>query len=895
MNNEKLQHAMETTDVFEQLQSREQGLTEQEVAIKKEQFGENSLPMHPPTPWWKRLLDQFNNVLIYVLLISAVVSALMQHIVDSAVIVAVVVVNALVGFIQEGKAESALRAIMSMTKTITMVVRNGATQSIDSTALVPGDVVVLQAGDRVPADVRLFFNKNLHCDESALTGEAKPASKHLERLAEKTALAERTNMAFMGTLVTSGLARGIVISTGIQTEIGEISDLVGKVDMPKTPLQLQLTQFAHQLTMGILVISALTIVLGIWLHGFSVNEMFQAAIGIAVSSIPEGLPAIVTIALAIGVQRMSKNNALVRRLPSVEVLGAVDVICSDKTGTLTANVMTAREVFTATTQFKVNGEGYKPEGAIEILNSGEKVLIDHNEAFTQVCTISMLCNDANLILEHQEWTLHGDPTEGALLTLGMKHGLRLPQLNAMWPRLDIFPFESEHRYMATLNHNLDGALRLMVKGAPERLLNYAKYEQQDNQIVTIDTQKWQAAAEDYARRGMRIMAIAYRDLDARPDALSHQHIEQGLIMVGLVGLSDPPRSEAISSIMQCHTAGIRVKMITGDNPITAAAIGDELGLNTDQVLTGADIDEMSQAQLKQAVEQTDIFARTSPSNKLQLVTALQNNQHVVAMTGDGINDAPALKKASIGIAMGNKGTDAAKEASDFILTDDNFATIARAVAEGRTVYDNIVKSIIFILPTNIAEALVIFSAIMLGKMLPITPAQILWVNMITAVTLALSLAFERAEPDIMTKPPRPYGQGLFTPALLIRMFVVGSLSAAIVFFLFYFYRENGSSIEFARTVSVNALVMIEVFYLFNCRYLTLSIFNRDFFKGSTPTLLAALAVILIQIAFTYSSNIQQLFGLEAIQLHDWMMIVFCALPILFIVELEKYMYRSIKK
>jgi magnesium-transporting ATPase (P-type) len=880
-------HLLDVQDVFNALKTSEDGLSEQEVARRQAVCGENRLPLAPPKSARSRFLDQIHNVLIYVLIGSAVVSALLQHYVDSAVIFAVVVINAIAGFIQEGKAEDALRAIMSMTKTQCMAIRNGVLESIDSAQLVPGDIVMLQAGDRVPADVRLFFCKDLRCDESALTGEAQPIDKHGHVLVCDTLLAERKNMAYMGTMATYGLARGVVTQTGLQTQIGEISDLVGHVEIMHTPLQQQLTRFARQLTVGIVAVSVIAVLLGIHLYGYAVSDMFQAAIGIAVSAIPEGLPAVVTIALAIGVQRMAKNNALVRRLPAVEVLGSVDVICSDKTGTLTANAMTAREVFVSSGGYKIRGEGYKPEGAIEVRGTGQKVLIDHDSDFTQACAVAILCNDANLVNDDGGWVLHGDPTEGALLTLAMKHGLTAAQQSTDWPRIDILPFESEKRYMATLHHNADGLIRLMAKGAPERLISYATCQLTENGTVPVDKDMWQREMDDFAKRGMRVMALAFKDYKNRPDALCHVEVESGLVMVALVGISDPPRPEAVSSIRMCHAAGIRVKMITGDNPVTAAAIGRELGLNVSRVMTGQEIDTLSQEQLAIEVELIDIFARTSPANKLQLVNALQQNRHVVAMTGDGVNDAPALKKANIGVAMGLKGTDAAKEAADFILTDDNFSTIALAVSGGRTVYDNVVKSIVFILPTSLAEALVIFAAIMMGLMMPITPAQVLWVNMITAVTLALALAFERAERDIMSRPPRPFGQGLFSAVLLGRMLLVGGMGALIVFSLFYYCRTHGASIEFARTIAINALVMVEVFYLFNCRFLTQSIFNGHFFDGSKPMLMASACVVVLQVLFTYLPFSQRLFGLASIGVYDWMLVIVCALPVMLVVEIEK--------
>ena len=854
------------------------GLDSDEAQRRLQQYGENGLPAAPPVPAWRRLLGQFNSALIYVLLASGTASLLLGHLADSAVIFAVVLVNALIGFFQEGKAENALRAILSLTETHCLVIRNGQTLSLDSRQLVPGDIVLLQPGDRVPADMRLFYQKNLHCDEALLTGESQPSGKSTEPVAMAAALAERKNMAFMGAIVTAGNGKGLVTATGQQTEIGAISKLVRAVEIPRTPLQQQLKRFARQLTLAILAGTCFTIVLGGYFHDYALATLLQGAIAIAVAAIPEGLPAIVTITLAIGVQRMANNHALVRRLPAVEVLGSVDVICSDKTGTLTANAMTARALVTAGKYWRVSGEAYSPEGCIEAENGDDKA--EGDVAVQKAALTALLCNDARVELdEKQQWYAIGDPTEAALHVLALKAGA-----SGCSPRLDHLPFEAERRYMATL-HDDSGSQWIAIKGAPDRLLDFCTHQLQgDGSQVPIDKDYWHTQLAYLAGRGMRVMALACKPHQG--SSLSHSDIEQGLVMLALAGMTDPPRKEAIKAIADCHSAGIRVKMITGDNPVTATAIARELGLAHDKALTGKDIDAMDDAQLATAAETVDVFARTSPENKLQLVRALQQKNHVVAMTGDGVNDAPALRRANIGVAMGRKGTDAAREACDFVLTDDNFATISNAVAEGRTIYDNIVKSILFIMPTSMTEAGVIVMAILLGITLPITAVQVLWVNMATAITLTLALAFIRAEHNIMQKPPRPTGQGLITALLLRRLLLVGCYGVAVIFALFNYYLEH-VSLVYARTVAVNTLVMLEIFYLFNCRFLHHLIFNRRFLQGLAPFILASLAVVILQIAFTYWPASQAVFGTTGLRLVDWGVIIVAASVILWLVEAEK--------
>ncbi|MDO9316962.1 MAG: HAD-IC family P-type ATPase [Gammaproteobacteria bacterium] len=883
-------HACTEQELLAELQSGPEGLDSASAAERLASVGPNRLPEEPPTPAWQRLLRQFRSLFIYVLMLSAGLSVMLGHYVDAGVILAVVIINGIIGFIQEGKAEEALRAILSMTTTVCLVQRDGQLRSMDAAALVPGDLVQLQAGDRVPADMRLLSSKELRCDESALTGESNPLGKHTMTVPVATPLAERHNMVFMGTMVVAGTARGVVTNTGSSTEIGTINTMVQAVAISQTPLQKQLADLARNLTIAVLILSAAIIAFGMLVHDYSFGEMLQGAIAIAVAAIPEELPAIVTIVLAIGVMRMARSNALVRRLPAVEVLGSVDIICTDKTGTLTANAMTVRVLESATRRFEVSGEGYSPEGSIG--EPGEAAL----PLLEQAALVAVLCNESNVEKKADgQWVINGDPTEGALYVLAMKQGLDAVAVNRTWQRLDVLPFEAERRYMATLNRSPEGVSQIMLKGAPERLLGFCSQQLGDNGAEPLQATLWHEKIIGLAERGMRVMALAYRNVDADKTSLDHDDISHDMLLIALVGISDPPRHEAIAAIADSHRAGIRVMMITGDNPVTAAAIGRELGLNTERVLTGQELDAMSAEELALAAEEVDIYARTSPANKLQLVQSLQNHRHVVAMTGDGVNDAPALRQADIGVAMGLKGTDAAREAADFVLTDDNFATIARAVEAGRTVYDNTLKSIVFMLPTNLAEASIILLAILFGWLLPITAPQILWINMVTTVTLSLALAFEAAEKQIMERPPRPYGQGFITPMLLRRLLLVGVSGAIVVFTIFSYYLQRDFPIDYARTVAVNTMVMIEGLYLLSSRFFTQSIFHRDIFRGIGPVLISIGLVILVQLLFTYLPLSQRIFAVSALTLQDWGLILLASSVVLMVVEADKALSMVFRK
>lgn len=884
-------HSKDTDAVMGLLNSSKEGLTSDEVSRRLSEFGSNRLPDVKPRGPLLRFIYQFHDVLIYVLIAAGVITALLQHWVDAAVIFGVVCVNALIGFVQEGKAENALRAIRQMLSSNAMVVRNGRQQTVPAEQLIPGDIVLLQSGDKVPADIRLFRVKGLQIQEAALTGESMPVGKIIEPVTEQAVIGDRRCMAYSGTIVTHGQAAGIVVATGTQTKLGKISAMVAGVEAMTTPLLRQMTQFGHWLTVGIVVIAVINFAFGVLVHHYPMGDMFLASVSLAVAAIPEGLPAIMTITLAIGVKRMANRNAIIRKLPAVETLGAVTVICSDKTGTLTRNEMTVSAISNAYHIFDVTGVGYDPHGEISLadhdISSVDRPLLQ------EIIRAAVLCNDSSLEQLLDDWRVHGDPMEGALLVAGLKIGLDLQLEPKEYPRRDLIPFESEHRFMATLHHSHQGKAFICLKGAPERLLEMCDFQRSHEGEQPIDKAYWLSRIDELADRGLRVLAVAIKPAANDQLELNFSDVENGLTLLGLFGLIDPPRQEAVKAVQTCAMAGIRVKMITGDHGMTARAIARQLKLhNTDDILTGKDLALLSDDELRRRVSAVDVYARVNPEHKLRLVRLLQELGFVVAMTGDGVNDAPALKQADVGTAMGKNGTEAAKEAAEMVLADDNFASIAHAVEEGRTVYDNIKKAIIFILPTNGGEALIILAAVILGfNQLPLTPVQILWVNMITAVTLALALAFEPPEKDIMSRPPRDVNEPILTFYLIWRVAFVAVILMSGTFGLFLWELGQGVSIEYARTVAVNTLVMFEIFYLFNARYITASILNWQGFTGSRYVLAAIAILVAFQLAFTYLQPMQLLFGTAAIDLIMWLRIVVVASSVLFLVELEKYCVR----
>jgi len=882
-------HALEATEVLAHLESRPEGLADEAARERLTVHGPNRLPPPKRRGSLVRFLIQFHNVLIYVLLAAALVTAALGHWVDCAVILGVVVINALIGFIQEGKAEKALDSIRSLLSLRAFVLRNGRRREISAENLVPGDIVLLQAGDKVPADLRLLQVKELRIDEAILTGESQPVAKVTGPVAADAAMGDRYGMAYSGTAVTYGRGTGVVVGTGRHTEIGRISEMLAEVQELTTPLLARMNSFARGLTMVIVVLAGGTFVFGLLVRTYSWGEMFLAAVGLIVAAIPEGLPAIITITLAIGVQRMARRNAIIRRLPAVETLGAVTVICSDKTGTLTRNEMMVRTVVTAEGSFDVAGQGYDPHGAI--MQQGMEVTNGEPATLEELARAALLCNDALLERHHEHWRIQGDPTEGALLTLAGKLGLEARHENQLRPRSDVIPFESERRFMATLHHDHAGHGFIYLKGAPERVLEMCSRQRHRGEDVPLERSRWQDAAEELAGKGQRLLAVAAKPFPESRRELAFADVENGLTLLGLLGIADPPRPEAIEAVAACRNAGIRVKMITGDHALTARAIGMEMGIGAgDRVITGPELEEAPDATLRQWVRETDIFARSSPEHKLRLVEALQACGEVTAMTGDGVNDAPALKRSDVGVAMGIKGTEVAKEAAEMVLADDNFAAIAHAVEEGRTVYDNIRKAILFILPTNGAEAFILLVAIILGRTLPITPVQILWINMITAVTLALALAFEPPESDVMRRPPRDPREPILGPFLLWRLTYVSAILVTGTFGLFVWIRAQGAEIEFARTVAVNTLVVFEAFYLLNSRYLHASVMNRRGLADNRYALWAIALVIFFQLLFTYAAPMQTLFGTTAIDAATWGLIVLVGSSVFFLVELEKLLY-----
>jgi cation-transporting ATPase F len=874
----------------------EKGLDTFEVAHRQKNFGPNRLTLKKGKSPLVLFLLQFNQPLVYILLGAAFVTFALQEWVDSGVIFTVVLVNSVIGFIQESRALKAIEALAHAMKGMAMVVRAGEKKNIAAYELVPGDLVLLQSGDKVPADLRLLRSRELQIDESALTGESVSVQKQAERLAQGTVLADRNNMVYSSTLVTYGTGAGVVVATGDGTEIGRINALIASADTLATPLTRKITHFSGILLWVILGLAGLTLLAG-WFHGEPLLDTFMAAVALAVGAIPEGLPAAMTIMLAIGVGKMAQRHAIIRRMPAVETLGSTTVICSDKTGTLTQNQMTVQQVFASGQYYEFTGVGYAPQGEV---HHGESTIDPQAHPDLVECLqAGLLCNDSRLIRNDEQWGSEGDPTEVALITAAIKAGLTREALEQALPRIDTLPFESRHQYMATLHSAETGAAPVIyMKGSVESVLSRCR----DSYGTGSDTGLLDQASihrnvEEMAARGLRVLAFARKAVASHSQSVTHDEVADGLTFLGLQAMMDPPRPEAIAAVSACQKAGIQVKMITGDHVATAAAIARQIGLQgtaesvpDDFAINGHRLSQLADHELVDVAQRTAVFARVSPEQKLRLVEALQAAGHVVAMTGDGVNDAPALKQADIGVAMGLGGTEVAKEAADMVLTDDNFSTIEAAVEEGRAVFDNMVKFITWTLPTNIGEGLVILVAVFAGLALPITPVQILWINMTTAVLLGLMLAFEGKEPGIMERPPRRPETPVVTRALGFRIGLVSLMLLIGAFGLFEWAMLHGRSLEEARTVAVNMFVFGELFYLLNCRSLRYSMFTLGVFSNRWLVLGVAVMVFL-QVLFTYAPAMNQLFGTAPMDAIEWAWVLSGGLAIYMVVGAEKWLRR----
>src|SRR5580698_8251393 len=885
-------HAIAADEVVKRLQTDSvKGLDAGEASERLAKYGLNRLPEGKKQSPFMKFLQQFNNILVYVLLGAGFVKMMVGLWLDSAIILSVVVLNALLGFIQEGKAEKALDSIRNMLSAEARTLRSGELRLIPSEELVPGDIVLLESGDKVPADLRLVEVKNLRTEEAALTGESVPIDKTTDAVSEKATIGDREGMAFSGTLVASGRGTGIVVATGSETELGRINQMMTSVSALETPLLRQIKKFGYAITAVIGVVVVVVFAYGRWVQNMGFVDIFQKVVSIAVSVIPEGLPALITVTLAIGVQRMAQRNAIIRRLPAVETLGSVSRICSDKTGTLTLMEMMVVSAVTGESAYVVTGDGYAPEG--QVLKDGQ--LAGEDPVLALMGRVSMLCNDAEIRQEEGLWKVEGDPTEGALYPFGNKLGFDRKTARDMYPRIDAIPFESEHKFMATLHKDATGKQMILVKGAPEVILEHCEHQAVTSGApVPLDHNYFNKASDKLAAQGERVLGLAWlEDPSINAGSLGPSDLPKNLVLIGLIGLLDPPRKEAIEAVKECHAGGIRVTMITGDHKITAAAIAKMLGIGDGKTaIAGGEIEEMDTATLQERVRDVDVFARASPEHKLRLVKAIQANKQVVAMTGDGVNDAPALKKADIGVAMGIKGTEVTKEAAEMVLADDNFASITAAVKEGRTVFNNIEKAILFLLPTNVAQALVILVAVVVGFTAPITAPQILWVNMVTSVALGLVISFEPHELDVMLRPPRKVDRQILDAFGVWRVVFVGALLLALTLWAFFWMKSQGASDPLARTAAVNALVIGQVFYLLNSRFKIDSSLSPMDDLGNKYLPMGIGAVVVLQLLYTYAPPLQSVFETEALPLGVWPWLILGGVIFFLVVEIEKAIIRA---
>ncbi len=887
----KKPYQLTVEEVLKNQQSQPSGLTHNEASARLARDGLNALPEKAGKPAWLRFLAHFHDVLIYVLIAAAALTAVMGHWVDTAVILGVAVINALIGHIQENNAEKSLKSIRNMLSASAVVVRNGQHETVATTDLVVGDIVVLRAGDRIPADLRVMEAHNLRVEEAILTGESTVVDKTTEALTGELPLGDRKNLLFSGTTISAGAGLGVVIATGEATELGHINQMMTEIEKHRTPLLVQMDKLGKAIFSLILAMMVGLFIFSLLLRDMPMGELLLSLISLAVAAVPEGLPAIISIILSLGVQTMARKRAIIRKLPTVETLGAMSVICSDKTGTLTMNEMTVKAIITADKNYRVQGNSYEPTGEIHV---------EENDALAEIAPGSLLesylrtidlCNDSQLIRDEQgHWGITGGPTEGALKVLAAK---------AMLPAVESelrskIPFDSQYKYMAT-HYRIGNDERVLVTGAPDVLFKLCRLQQTANGTEAFTQPHWEAEIARYAKEGLRMVAAAWKPAHADANALTHDCLNEGLIFLGIAGMMDPPRPEAIAAIGACQQAGIRVKMITGDHPQTAMSIGGMLGIhNSTHAVTGYELEQMDEAELAEAAVTYDIFARTSPEHKLRLVKALQDKGEIVGMTGDGVNDAPALKQADVGIAMGIKGTEVTKEAADMVLTDDNFATIASAVQEGRRVYDNLKKTILFIMPTNLAQGLLIIVALLAGNLIPLTPVLILWMNMATSATLSFGLAFEAGERNIMRRPPRQSNENVMDGFAIWRVGFVGTLIAACAFMLEAWLQPRGHSPEFIRTVLLQTLVTAQWVYMLNCRVSDGFSLGRGLLMNKGIWLVSGI-LLLLQLAIIYVPFLQMLFGTEALPLRYWGITFAIGIALFFIVEIEKPLTRKFRR
>ncbi|MCS3424036.1 cation-transporting P-type ATPase [Rahnella sp. Lac-M11] len=885
-------YQISSNDAMSRLETSEAGLNPQVAAERLKEFGPNALPEKPTKSALMRFLAHFNDVLIYILLAAAVVTGAMGHWVDTLVILGVAVINAMIGFLQENSAEKSLKSIQNMLSSQAVVIRDGQIQTINADQLVPGDIVQLRPGDKIPADLRIVSAHNLQVEEAILTGESTVVTKTARTIDDEVMIGDRHNLLFSGTMISGGTATGVVYATGKDTELGHINQMMSSIEPQRTPLLQQIDKLGKGIFALILLMMAFLFVFAFILRDMPLGELLLSLISLAVASVPEGLPAIISIILSLGVQSMARNHAIIRKLPTVETLGSMTVICSDKTGTLTMNEMTVKAVILADRAYNVEGESYQPRGRIVDATTQQQIDVINTPVLNTFITAVDLCNDSQLIQDDKgHWGITGGPTSGALKVLAAKCTLNTGKIES----LDKIPFDSKHKYMSTLQR-IDGKTQLFVTGAPDVLFSLATFELTENGVQPFRREYWEEEMARYARQGLRMVAAAFRDEPEINGDLSHDDLQQGLVFAGIAGMMDPPRPEAIDAIAQCQQAGIRVKMITGDHQETAMAIGKMLGIgNSGDSITGNELEHMDDAELAVAASQYDIFARTSPEHKLRLVKALQENGEVVGMTGDGVNDAPALKQADVGIAMGIKGTEVTKEAADMVLTDDNFATIASAVKEGRRVYDNLKKTILFILPTNLAQGLLIILAILAGAVIPLTPVQILWMNMATSTTLSFGLAFEPAEKGMMRRRPREPGQHVLDLHAVWRIAFVGILIACSAFILEAWMQPLGYSSDLIRTVLLQTLVTAQWVYMFNCRVMDRFPLSREVFVNKGLWIVSGVLLVL-QLALIYLPVMNHLFGTVPLPLKFWGITLLVGAMIFVIVEIEKWLVnRFIRK